>query len=400
MAKQSDIWEAMGYTVLVGVLIAGIVRAALSVSSRELGYLVAEYGTLSIISSLPTVILVWRIREFLRFPTKFTKIEHDEGLAPGEYILVDTRPHRMYFIKLYSAIMLNAMLVFYLALISVSIDSIDFGAMVRFLGISLSLTLLIYGLSANALRANRYAFLMEKAWAISFAVLWSSLLVSDLKEAFESTYPTQLWERLLGIPSIAMILFGIILFISSSIFWKVETAMSVRDRGPLGAISITLMAGGIASLFPPAWVLFSSQARVVFFWMFFISSVALLAFMLVFVANRGGMEFMVTNRRIISVRDFLIKEVREYPYTSLISTEVIQGVLGRRYGYGDLRLRLRAGDGSIVSLTLHGITNPHLARNTLLCLSAPVAEGGRTDGDTPKKDSVFPQKLSGFMGLY
>ena len=144
--------------------------------------------------------------------------------------------------------------------------------------------------------------------------------------------------------------------------------LSRDNRGPLGAISIVLLLGGIAAIFPPMESIFSPIAITLLFMLFLTVNVMFILSVSIFAVHRGGMRFIVTNKRIISVKDFLFKEITDYPYGSIRSAEVIQGVIGKRYDYGDIRIRMVL-DGKTAFVTIHGIKNPELAKNSILTLS-------------------------------
>ncbi len=147
-----------------------------------------------------------------------------------------------------------------------------------------------------------------------------------------------------------------------------DTYLSHDNRGPLGAISIVLLLGGIAAIFPPMESIFSPTAIALLFMLFLTVNALFIISVSIFALHRGGMRFIVTNKRIISVKDFLSKDIIDYPYGSIRSVEVIQGVIGKRYDYGDIRIRMVL-DGRSAFVTIHGIRNPELAKNSILSLS-------------------------------
>ncbi len=369
MGEKKSLWEVLGYAAMLSAVIAGLIRIFVSISGEDMDRYVIRYGLMGIFSSFPALVTLIRLREFAGVPAKRRKTNKKikTDIEPGEYIIVDTRPHPVYFIKLYLSSSLAMALAAYLIAFSVNISaSVSENAGLFFL-VSMVLASTVHILSINALKANRYLHSLEKAWSILFSVLWSAFLISNIKSIFDRTYPVEFWEKFLGIPSLALVLLAIILFITSSILWRLDAYLSKRERGPLGAASIVMMCGGIAVLFPPVWALFSSGTLREMLWLFLFVDVVLTLSIAGFATHRGGIRFMVTTKRIVYIQDFLMRYVREYPYSSIVSVKVVQGVIGRIYGYGDLRFEVNAGRRRL-AFTMHGIKNPELVKNTVLSM--------------------------------
>jgi uncharacterized membrane protein YdbT with pleckstrin-like domain len=167
----------------------------------------------------------------------------------------------------------------------------------------------------------------------------------------------------------AMLLFAPMLFLLSAIIWRIDGYLSGRhSRTPLGTVSIIFMVAGIAALFHPIWFLFSENVRELFFYGMMLTGFVLWVMLAVFLHYKGGMKFIFTNRRIITAKRFMGVDINEHPYDRIMSVELHQGILGRHFGYGDLRFRVKRGK-SIISFSVHGVKNPVLVKNTVIALS-------------------------------
>ena len=268
----------------------------------------------------------------------------------------------MYFAGMFAS---TALLLLFSALLYCCGNMID----IWVLGISLILVLLIYILSKSALSGSPHLNRSVRIWSLIFSFWWGASLVVEMRNEIERIYPINFWEKFLGIPSVSIILFAAILFLFSSILWRVDTYVSRKNRGPFSAISISFMGAGIASVFPPMWVFFSSTTLHLLLLLLILSNIIVMGFIISFLLHLGGKEVLITNRKIVLIRNFLGYSLREHPYESIISIGIREGVLGRRFGYGDLIFAVKNGKRK-ETFIVHGIRNPLLIKNTVLSMSS------------------------------
>jgi hypothetical protein len=389
VGEEKNLLKMLGYTAMGSAIIVGVIQVLLALKPfGEYERETVEYGLFAIFSFLPTMVAFQRGKSFFRVPSIGGQKggKEDYELEDGEYIVLDTRPHRMYFLKLYIGI-ISAIILLIWMLDTYPIENYKENMTPAFLLISMLLASISHILLKNALKANRIMSFGNKFWSISFAVMWALMIIGYTIYIFSKIYPTQLWEKLIGIPSVSFVLLSLILFILSSVFWRIDMYLSDTNRGPIGAISITMILGGIALLFPPIKLIFSPAAITVSFLVFLTVDMLFVVSVFAFAIYRGGVRFIATNKRIISVKRFLSSDVVEYPYGNIGSIEVIRGFIGRKYDYGDLRIRFYNGKKSIY-VTLHGIKNPELVKNSILSLSRVFEEEQRPR--RAKSKSIMP----------
>ncbi len=369
MRGQRDIWKTLGYTALLAAIFISIVNIAVACSrTEEMKKSVLGYGLYGMLASLPMVMISEKLGRF--FSSAGTrKIKSDKGskedgseLKFGEFLLIDERPSVLYFAGALLGLLLSGIVVAFLLFSNGYIFNVDA------LAASFILIEASYILSKNPVKENPYLRKVWKIWALSSALWWGMALIHILKVRVEQTYPTQFWEKFMGIPPISMILFAFILFLFSSIFWHTDSYLSL-NRGPVSALSIVFMAAGIAAIFPPLWIVFSTGSIYILIGIFIVVDLLLTALLLSFSFYRGGMGFMLTNRRIMLSKNFLVRELKEYLYDSILSVDVNQGFVGKHFDFGDLKFTVKREDTKI-NFTLYGVKNPMLVRNTVLAMSS------------------------------
>ncbi len=314
-------------------------------------------------------------------------------MSKGEHLLLNTTPHPFYFAKLAVAIAALAALMLYMLLASSYLAPItDAGWWWRVLAISGLASVFVYSASADLLPHNSILETVEHAWALFFAFWWSVSSTAVVKAQIELNYPKAFWEKFLGLPSLAMIMFAIILFLMSSMIWKIDRYISGKKATtPLGTISITLMAAGIAALFPPLWFLFSDVVRETFFYATAMMTLLLWILLSAFLYYRGGIRFIFTNRRIIISKRFIGTYLDEHPYDDILSVELMQGFFGRNLSYGDLRFRVKRGN-KIVKFTVPAVRNPALAKNMVTVLSKNGKKRKNQNAPIRKKRTIHYTK--------
>ncbi len=350
-----------------------------------------RYSVYAAMAMFPLIILGSIISSTLSGPSKKKAKSRDTvHMARGEHLLLNTTPHPFYFLKLAISIgMLMVLLLYFLLVSSYSAPITDAWWWWTLLTISGIVASFAYLGSADLLPHHSYLEGMEHVWALFFAFWWSVTATAVLKAQIELNYPKAFWEEFLGLPSIAMMMFALILFLMSSMIWRIDRYFSGKRGSPLGTISITLMAAGIAALFPPLWFLFSPTVRNTFFYAIMIITLILWVMLSLFIYYKGGMRFIFTNKRIIVIKRFTGTDINEHPYDSIISVELMQGVFGRYFDYGDLKFRVKRGKKT-VSFTVNGLRNPALARNMVLILSR---KKGKMKKSTHTKKKEIKKKV-------
>ncbi len=219
MGEKRSPWETLGYAAMMSAIIVGVMEILLQMRTSEYGgILVVTYGSYGVFSSLPLVLAFQRGISFFGTVIRKKGKNASMDLTEEEYIIVDTRPHHLYFLKLYigiiaSVLLLIGMLRTYSPLTSDYMDSVWI-----FIVSSVILAIVAHIFLKNALKASKIMYLGEKIWSISFAVLWAFVAIDYSMYRFKEIYPTQMWEKFLGIPSVSMLLLAVIIFIISSIF--------------------------------------------------------------------------------------------------------------------------------------------------------------------------------------
>ena len=384
-----ETYRNLGYAVLLSSFVIAVLNVVLSFGlarGHEIDAL--RYAIYIIMASFPIVVVGSAVSkmlsrkkglEYFLMPRK----EREKAvlrIRGDETMLLDSTPHMLYFLKLVIALGLITLLFLFLSASyrDVPLESASWWWKVLF--ISGTLVIGSYVLSVDMLPHSSYMVAFAHAWSLIYAFWWGITAAGVMKTQVEMTYPKAFWENFVGLPSLAMLMFSIILFLISAMLWRIDSYISKKEPGPLGTISITLMAAGIAALFPPMWFLFSDSVRRIFF----LGSLGLTLIYWVrvslFLYYKGGMKFIFTNRRIITVKDFLGREIREHPYDAIISVEISQGILGERFDFGDLRFRVRRGR-SVVRFVVHGIRHPLLVKNTVLALSSRKRRKKRKKGE-------------------
>ncbi len=363
MGEHADIWRTLGYSALLGALVVSLTNVGMSISKGEaMRKIVALYGTYGAGMALPLVILTLRVKNFFSMERIRKTAGTNRGLDFGEFLLVDERPHLIYYLGMILSTILLALLSGILYWNGNTMD-------VWVFALSFVIVLVIYMLSKNAISGSPHLARSLRIWSLIFALWWGTSFVVHIRDELERTYPTQFWEKFLGIPSVSMVLFAAMMFLFSGILWRMDSYFSTRNRGPFSALSIAFMAAGIASVFPPMWVFFSATALNLMLLFLILSNILVMIFILSFILHLGGKEILITNRRIVLIGNFLVSSLREHPYESVMSIGVREGPLGRRFGYGDLIFTVKNGKKR-ETFIVRGIRNPHLIKNTVLSMSS------------------------------
>ena len=377
MGEHSTTYKTLGYAALISALLVGVINVILSFNISEgLEREVITYGLYGIFASVPMVILAGKSREFMDMGSGKKRIfrrkkeSSDVELEPNEFVLVDTRPHKMHFVKSTLALVAITVLFFALSIAYMSYPTMDddywWARFLVFTGTLAIMARIPYG---SAFPKSSYIAHTARIWTMVFALWWGMSAATLMKIRGEGAYPRAFWEQLLGLPPVAMVMFAIILFIFSGMLWRIDSYVSKNEHGPIGAISIIMLAAGIAAIFPPLWAVFSEQTIHFLFAALVSSTLIYWILLALFSYYKGGVKFLFTTKRIITIKDFLGREVQEHPYDSIISVEILQGMLGERLSYGDLRFIVRRGRIK-VGFTVHGIKNPVLVKNTVMALSS------------------------------
>ena len=406
---KNDYYRSLGYAVLLSSFVIAVLNVVLSyglAKGHEIDAL--RYAIYVIMASFPIVVVGGTIsrlishkkgREYFLIPKKegekrLLRIRRDE------MIMVDTSPHILYFMKLAVALGLITLLFFILSSsYQPEKEMNDAYWWWKLLTISGILVFFSYILSIDMLPHSSYILSFAHTWSLIYAFWWGITAAGVMKVQVEMAYPRAFWEKFLGLPSLAMIMFSIILFLFSSMLWRIDRYLSGKETGPLGTISITLMAAGIAALFPPMWFLFSPTVRNTFFMAAIGLTLVYWLLLSLFLYFKGGMKFVFTNQRIISIKDFLGREIQEHPYDSIISVEVFQGILGEKFDFGDLKFRIRRGK-TVVSFTVHGIKNPVLVKNTVIALSSKKKRMKKMLKNRPRQKNPIMERKIYHLGPY
>ena len=372
------IYRNLGYAVLLSSFVIAVLNVVLTyglAKGHEIDAI--RYTIYIIMASFPIVIVGGALSkvvskkkglEYFIIPKKRTEREILR-IKKNEIIVVDSSPHMMYFLKLGVALGLMTLLFLFISSAYRNVPLEESGWWWQTLIISGVLVILSYVLSTDMLPHHSYVLSFAHAWSMVYAFWWGITAAGVMKVQVEMSYPRAFWERFLGLPSLAMIMFSIILFLFSGMLWRIDSYLSKKEPGPLGTISITLLAAGIAALFPPMWFLFSKSVREIFFMATIGLTLIYWLLLSLFLYYRGGMKFVFTNIRIITVKDFLGREIHEHPYDSITSVDILQSPLGEYFDFGDLRFRVKRGK-EMVRFTVHGIKNPVLVKNMVMALAS------------------------------
>lgn len=369
MRGRIDVWKTAGYAALLGALVVAMVEVGLACAATEvMKKSVVEYGLYGISASLPAVTLSEKLKLFFssgrtrKIKSRIRREKEYSELEFGEFLLIDERPSISYFTGVLPGLLLSSLVVAFLIFSDMNIFNMSI-LIVSFIFIEIS-----YLLSKKAVNMNFYMRKVWSIWALFFALWWGMAMIYVLKFYVEQTYHIQLWEKMLGIPPLSTILFAFILFLFSSIFWRADSYLS-RNRGPFSALSIVFMAAGIAAIFPPLWTVFSTSSIYLLGYAFIITHLFFTGLLFIFAVYRGGMRFMFTSRRIILSKNFIISDLKEYPYDRILSIDVSQGFLGKHFDFGDLKFTLKR-ERTKEKLIIHGIKNPMLVRNTVIAIAS------------------------------
>ncbi len=378
MSASDRLYRELAAAALIsGIIIAGANMLMLYDFGKEHSMQLAKYAVYGVIASFPMVVVVSAIYRYLShlgnaeyfLIPKSDKERKILRIKKGESLLLDATPHPMYFLKLAIAVGMLMFFIIGMSLFNSEVRPLEDGVWWWKVLLSSGITaLIVYSMSADLLPHQSYLESVEHAWALFLAFWWALTAVAVLKTQIEIQYPRAFWEDFFGLPSMAMMMFALILFLLSSMIWRVDSYLSGRKGAtPLATISITFMGAGIAAIFPPMWFMFSDAVRGMFFYAVMIISFVLWILLAVFLYYKGGMKFIFTSQRIITMKKFLGVDVNEHPYDSIISVELHQGILGRHFNYGDLRFRIKRGKKT-VSFSVHGVKNPVLVKNTVMAL--------------------------------
>lgn len=377
--KNESIYRNLGYAALLSSFVIAVLNVVLIFGFAEGHELaVLRYTLYAIMASFPIVVVGGALhrtishkkgRKYFLIPRK----ERDKGILrirKNEFIIADSTPHPLYFFKLAIALGSSTFLFIFLSLSYETAPGMENGLWWwKLLILSGILVFISYIFSIEMFPRNSYIASFAHTWSLIYAFWWGISAAGVMKIQVEMVYPQAFWEKFLGLPSIAMIMFAVILFLVSGMLWRIDSYLSGKEPGPIGTISLTLMAAGIAALFPPLWFLFSELVRNTFFLASIFLGLIFWLLLSLFLYYKGGMKFVFTNRRIISVRDFFGRDIREHPYDSILSVEIVQGILGERFDFGDLKFTVRRGKTK-VGFTVHGVKNQALIKNMVLALSS------------------------------
>ena len=377
MDESDRLYKELAYSLLLSSLVIALLNLVLLFDiGRQHRMEALHYAIYAVMAAFPIVVVGSSLSRYIahrRGRTYFLvpRSEREKKIfriRPGELLLANTEPHPLYFLRLAVGIGVLTGLFFFLSMGGTYLEPAqNSGWWWNLLITSGILSIVVYSTTTDPLPRHSYIESLEHTWALFFSFWWSVSAAAVLKAQVEMQYPHAFWEEFLGLPSVAMIMFAIILFVTSSMIWRLDSYLSSREPSPLGTISVTLMAAGIAALFPPLWFLFSPVVRNVFFMGTIILTLVYWMLLSVFLYYKGGMKFIFTTRRMIVVKDFLGTDVSEHLYDSIISVELIQGPFGRYFNYGDLSFVVRRGKKR-VGFTVHGIRNPVLVKNMALAM--------------------------------
>ena len=148
VGEHTNLWRTLGYSALLGGLIVSLTNVGISFSTgEEIKKMVALYGAYGAGMSLPFVILMGKMRNFFSMEGWQKNLGTKRPLDFGEFLLVNERPHLMYFAGMFAS---AALLLLFSALLYCCRNMID----IWVLGLSLILVLLIYILSKSALSGS------------------------------------------------------------------------------------------------------------------------------------------------------------------------------------------------------------------------------------------------------
>lgn len=299
-------------------------------------------------------------------------------LESWETILFSTPPHAKSFLRMWVSYVFLTIL-WALALVvsafSVPIDNRLFWW--SFIAVSIAMASFGYGYSRGMLGRNKPMLYACNFWVAAFIFLIGALLMQMIHTELAATQE-QWWERFIGIPfSLASIVFSILVFVISRVVWRIGVLTPKLYSFPFYASSIMLVVISLYSLiFARQFALLTTSEMLQYLFMVFSGITIAYGLLLVsFITHRGGIRYVMTTKRMIIYTNFLRHSVEDHMFDKVHDIELSQSFFGRRYNYGDLKVRLllvmQTSRGDIIhkhTFPLYGVPSPILMKNTIMAL--------------------------------
>jgi hypothetical protein len=348
-------------------------------------------------------------------------VEADIKLQPWETIIFDTTPHSHYFLKLKIAYILTTLLwicLLIIAALGITLTTTKFVGGVEttvinnpilwwlVIVVSLLISGIVYVFTESMLRQHRTMIILSHGWIFLLILILSIVLIQIIQIEVQASYPREWWEEFLGLPfTLASIVFCVIVLLISSILWKIASIAPDIYSFPLQTASLTLIAVSIYGLLFPIQTLSQPLVINTLLLIFCIVIIVYGILLLLFINYRGGMRFVITNRRVFAINTFLGKKTEEYFYERIQEADVHQGVVGKKYDFGDITfiaittIMSATGPKNVRrKFTIYGTRSPVLVKNAILALSrlpimpAPVPRATPVTRAMPKPSLAIPPK--------
>ena len=295
----------------------------------------------------------------------------DVPLNPGEKILWEGKYHRMADMKLYIGFALSSGIGIFALLSSDAGNGGGYDFWTWFLFICLFFVSLTAALVQEAVQTHKTLLAGEMFSIGAFSLMASTVFLSMVYDRIVGRYSAspppayipQEYRYLVNISVSSIIFLAVVLFLAA-LLSSIKSELPRGYRKTMGVSSIVLLVvAGSFFVSPDSGRFYAAYYN--FFILLFGLSMLLFSFLLfVFVVGKDTFYILTTERMII-VREYFGREVLIRYYKNMKRAVARQGVLGRRYGYGDLIILSNEGDGRDSILFIHGMPEPFRIENII-----------------------------------
>ncbi|MDG6220295.1 MAG: PH domain-containing protein [Candidatus Thermoplasmatota archaeon] len=295
----------------------------------------------------------------------------DIPLLPGEETKWTGAHHKLSDIKGYvgfSVAMSFAIFCLGIALIGTGVE--DSGYWNMFLFVLVIFVIAIFSLSSQSAEGNPLLAYIEVALAAISALLIAMTFLSVLYEQLIDQYSISLpsgvpeeFASMANLPIASLIFVGMLLFVFV-IITSLKGEAPKQYRKSLTAAAAVVLLTGASYLFMPQ--LLEEQLEHSLFALY-IFTLFLLAFsfILFFGLSTKKTRYVVTNKRIVVIKVYLGKEVWMKTFTEIERVKARQGLIGAKYGFGEITMTITTITGRPHILIINGVPEPFKVENMI-----------------------------------
>jgi len=294
------------------------------------------------------------------------------NLRKKETTMADTSLHPAFYFKIGLASVLSVLTGLFTLIVTREGVTGDIFTIYPMLIPLIGITSIIHMFSKNMFEPNGWREFLEHTWIAFFTIALSISFMISLKNYVRTMYPRTLWETFLGLPfSLQTLMYLIILLLIGGILIRMGDLIEL-ESSPLKASGITLVLVSMIFLIPQFQFIPLEHLHELISIGFSILLIFYGLTMAVLFYQDASLRYIVTSERIIKLKTNKLEKSYNYPLSSFKDIGVVQGLLAKSFGYGNVNIlfsRRIKGRKRLQFCVLHGVKKPHLLANTIKALA-------------------------------